>query len=356
MKHSSVDHVCLIREPLKLNGLLDDYESFDVTPVLGTEFPKARLAEWIRAPNSDELLRDLAVTVSRRGVVFFRSQYDLTDDMQKELAQKLGVLTGKPSTSTLHIHPLVNRASHPDNQVNVISTDKNVSPAEDLFKNHAERPLGPRGGWHTDIGYEPCPADYTILKLVKLPRTGGDTLWASSSAILDKISPTYRQFLETLDATFAQSRYPKTAEDGGFEIYEQPRGSPENVGKSLLTVHPVIRTNPVTGWKSLFAVGNHMARIRGLTSGESARLHDWFLSLIVESHDCQLRHRWQSPYDMAIWDNRSVYHSATMDFGGLGARTAHRVVGIGEKPYFDPASLTRNEALAASDGVTAKVA
>jgi hypothetical protein len=51
-----------VREPLKLSGALDSYESFDVTPVIGREFPTANLAEWLNAPNSDELLRDLAIT------------------------------------------------------------------------------------------------------------------------------------------------------------------------------------------------------------------------------------------------------------------------------------------------------
>lgn len=50
------------REPLKLSGALDSYESFDVTPVIGREFPTANLVEWLDAPNSDELIRDLAIT------------------------------------------------------------------------------------------------------------------------------------------------------------------------------------------------------------------------------------------------------------------------------------------------------
>lgn len=45
-----------------LTGALSDVESFDVTPSIGREFPKANLVEWLEAPNSDELLRDLAVT------------------------------------------------------------------------------------------------------------------------------------------------------------------------------------------------------------------------------------------------------------------------------------------------------
>jgi|SRR3569833_582008 len=50
------------KEPLKLHGALDQFTSFDVTPVIGREFPNADLAKWLRAPNSDELLRDLAIT------------------------------------------------------------------------------------------------------------------------------------------------------------------------------------------------------------------------------------------------------------------------------------------------------
>jgi len=49
-------------EPLKLSGVLDSYESFDVTPVIGREFPSANLVDWLNAPNADELIRDLAIT------------------------------------------------------------------------------------------------------------------------------------------------------------------------------------------------------------------------------------------------------------------------------------------------------
>ncbi len=49
------------REPLKLTGILDQYKSFDVTPVIGREFVNVNLKEWLEAPNSDELIRDLAI-------------------------------------------------------------------------------------------------------------------------------------------------------------------------------------------------------------------------------------------------------------------------------------------------------
>jgi alpha-ketoglutarate-dependent taurine dioxygenase len=232
------------------------------------------------------------------------------------LAHRLGVLSGKPDDCRLHIHPLTKHNLDKDPELNVITTDKAANPAEDLWKN---RPADIRNAWHTDTGYEPNPADYSILKLVKLPETGGgrqtcrklscpipsdtdrcyiDTIWSSACEIYDKISPAYRSFLEGLTATFAQARLPISAAAKGFELYAEPRGSPNNVGTSLRAVHPVVRTNPVTGWKSLFAVGNHVERINELTPDESRRLHDWFLQMIVEEHDTQLRHRWENQYDI----------------------------------------------------------
>lgn len=57
------------KTPLKLSGALDQFKQFDVTPVIGREFADVDLAEWLRAPNSDELLRDLAITGMRNATV-----------------------------------------------------------------------------------------------------------------------------------------------------------------------------------------------------------------------------------------------------------------------------------------------
>ena len=78
---------------------------------------------------------------------------------------------------------------------------------------------------------------------------------------------------------------------------------------------------------------------------ESKTLLKWFVKLVVENPDLQVRHRWQNPNDLAIWDNRSVYHSAIPDYDGLGERVGHRTVSIGEKPYFDPSGKSREQAL-----------
>lgn len=53
------------KKPLELAGALESFKYFDVTPVIGREFPNANLADWLRATNSDDLIRDLAVTSKR---------------------------------------------------------------------------------------------------------------------------------------------------------------------------------------------------------------------------------------------------------------------------------------------------
>jgi alpha-ketoglutarate-dependent taurine dioxygenase len=174
-----------------------------------------------------------------------------------------------------------------------------------------------------------------------------DTLWASGYETFDRISTPLQKFLESLTATYAQPGFNETAARNKFDIYSEERGAPENVGSVLEAIHPVIRTNPVTGWKSIFAVGHHVQKINGLAEQESKYFLDWFVNLIVENHDLQVRLKWKDVNDLAIWDNRSVYHAATPDYvnEGLGERTGSRSVSLGERPYFDPQSTSRRSAL-----------
>jgi len=164
------------RKPLQLSGVLDPHRSFDVTPVIGREFPEAKLVDWLNAPNSDELLRDLAITISQRGVVFFRAQDGLTNELQKKLILRLGELSGRPATSGLHIHPLLNSERElggDDPEISTISSIQNKK----YYRPNTTSELSPKkqstAQWHSDIAFEPVPADYTSLRLVELPSTGG---------------------------------------------------------------------------------------------------------------------------------------------------------------------------------------
>lgn len=254
--------------------------------------------------------------------MYFRKQDNLTNNLQKQLIQRLGELSGKPSSSTLHIHPVLNSEGEidetrdPDAQISTISSK--------LFKKVYSTPAATGRSskkqssdqWHSDIAFEPVPADYTSLRLTQLPKTGGDTLWASGYEIYDRISTPVQKFLETLTAHFARPDFTAAAVRGGFTIYSKARGSPENVGDSLSADHPVVRTNPVTGWKSVYPVGQHAQYIKDVTAEESDMFLGWFKTLLKDNHDLQCRFKWKNVNDIAIWDNHSTFHNATFDFEG----------------------------------------
>ncbi len=104
---------------------------------------------------------------------------------------------------------------------------------------------------HADITFENRPSDYAVLQIKTLPPVGGDTLWASAYEAYDRLSPAYQKFLEGLTATHRGDFFVAGAAKAGIKLREN-RGSPKNVGQDLEAVHPVIRTNPVTGWKGIF--------------------------------------------------------------------------------------------------------
>ncbi|KAL4780621.1 hypothetical protein BJX76DRAFT_360675 [Aspergillus varians] len=339
-----------IREPLKYSGSLDEFQSFDVTPIIGREFPDVQLVDIL---NDDQKIRDLAITVSRRGVVFFRNQ-SISSDEQKVLGQKLGELTGKPATSKLHRHAVHNAGRNItvdehgklDDEISVISSETSRQYYGDRFVNNF-RHLASEG-WHADITFERVPSDYAILKITHNPedKTGGDTLWASGYEVYDRLSPPIQVLADTLNATHYQPTFNNIAKEHGIELIEGDRGAPENTGFDFKASHPLVRTNPVTGWKSLFGAAGQVRAgwIEGVTQRESEILKKYFLQLISENHDLQVRFKWGTN-DLAIWDNRSVFHTATNDYGGK--RQGNRVVSLGEIPYHDPASKSRREALAA---------
>lgn len=237
-------------------------------------------------------------------MVFFRAQDNLTDALQKQLVHRLGQLTKKPSDSTLHIHPILNNTSEfgvPDAEISTISS---LQRKKTYLNAQNQRQGGSRrydaAQWHSDIQFEPVPADYTSLRLTQLPETGGDTLWASGYEVYDRFSRAYQGFFESLTATFVGDGFIRAAaaNPDKIKIYEQQRGSPKNVGKELSAVHPVVRTNPVTGWKSIFALGPFPKYINELNDKESGELLKKFLDTIYENHDLQVRFKWRSKNDL----------------------------------------------------------
>jgi alpha-ketoglutarate-dependent taurine dioxygenase len=267
--------------------------------------------------------------------------------------------TTQPKESDLHVHPLTEEGSELGDQISVISSEKQKKGGG-LTHQLSDVSRFASAGWHTDISFEPVPSDYAMLKIHTLPATGGDTLWASGYEIYDRLSPSMRGFLEGLTATHDAKFFLEEAERLGNPIRKGIRGNPLNFGEGLSAVHPVIRTNrkylvvikcqtvhanhtpAVTGWKSVYVNKGFTKRINGVTKDESDMLLGYLFNIVTQNHDAQVRFKWR-PNDLAIWDNRSMWHCATYDYSD--PRAGDRVCSVGEAPYLDLNSKGRKEAL-----------
>ena len=58
------------QEPIKRNGSLNAYQSFEATPVIGTEFKDVQLSKLLHSEDSKRLIKDLAVLGGPRVPLF----------------------------------------------------------------------------------------------------------------------------------------------------------------------------------------------------------------------------------------------------------------------------------------------
>lgn len=153
---------------------LKRFPSFDQSPHIGTCFPNksVQISSLLTARNSDELLKDLALLTSHRGVVFFTDQ-DIGIHQQKQLASRMGELSGKPPTSTLHRHPISEATSELGADVSIISSEGYVilfvskghmvtMSYSGISRGGVREDARASTGWHTDISFENVPADYSV--------------------------------------------------------------------------------------------------------------------------------------------------------------------------------------------------
>ncbi|KAI9301883.1 hypothetical protein BJ944DRAFT_168303 [Cunninghamella echinulata] len=300
-----------VRGDPKKASIYDNAESvFDVTPHIGTEIRGLQLSQL-----TEQQKDDLALLVAERGVLFFRDQ-DINVDQGLEFAQSFG---------PLHIHATY---GHPPGypHVHVVYFDEK-SPRKEYESSAAD-------GWHTDVSYEKQPAGITLLKMDVVPPVGGDTLWASGYSAFDRLSPTFQKFLEGLEAVHS----------GQFQFDEAHRNGHVNRRDHVETTHPLVRTHPVTGWKSLYIQPLFTKRIVGLQKHESDAILKLLYDHIYGGYDFHVRLKWEVN-TVAVWDNRITHHNPIFDYLDIGARHGWRTTPMAERPFFDPNSKTRKEAL-----------
>ncbi|MEZ5909255.1 MAG: TauD/TfdA family dioxygenase [Hyphomicrobiaceae bacterium] len=161
--------------------------------------------------------------------------------------------------------------------------------------------------WHTDLSYQKIPSKASFLHGLEIPSMGGDTMFASTAAAYDALSDKMKAFLDTLTAEhdFRQ----------GYEKYSKRWAAPipEEAFKARPPViHPVVRTHPETGRKSLYVNEGYTTRIMELSHEESEALLN-FLFRHSTRAEFVYRHHW-SARDLVMWDNRATIHQALSDY------------------------------------------
>lgn len=248
------------------------YETITVTrltPHIGGEVSGIDLTK----PLSNRQVHDLNEALLDNGVIFFRDQ-PIDVPTLKTFGQHFG---------KLHIHSAMKgMAAHPE--VRPLRADEN-----------SKHVAGEE--WHTDLSCDPIPPMGSILHIHTLPPTGGDTIFSSTYAAYDALSPRMQTYLEGLTATH----------DGGLVFR---RFNPD--GKYNVSVHPVIVRHPVTKKKIIYVNRSYTSHINELPAEESAAVLA-FLYNHCEKALWSVRFHWQK-HSIAFWDNRCTQHYAVWDY------------------------------------------
>ncbi|MGD9600539.1 MAG: TauD/TfdA dioxygenase family protein [Gammaproteobacteria bacterium] len=274
--------------------------SFTVQPMSGAIGAVVQGID-LRKPVSDALIAKLRAVWLQHGVLFFRDQ-PLPPAEFQAFAERFGEVIEYPFVKGIEGHPLI---------IPVLKLE------------HERSNFG--GIWHTDTAYLDEPPMATMLIAREIPPYGGDTLFASGYAAYEALSPAMQRMLEGLRGvnTSAKADVTKTRED---RIKDS--GS-EKAKTEFVVEHPVVRTHPETGRKSLFVNFGHTARFAGMTEEESKPLLDFLFQHQVRP-EFTCRFSWQVG-SIAFWDNRCTLHNPVNDYHGF-RRLLHRVTLKGDRP------------------------
>jgi taurine dioxygenase len=271
-----------------------DYGSFGVTPV-GTAIGAQVEGVDLRNDISRALKDDLNWALLDWKVLFFRDQ-PIAPEQQRHMASQWG---------ELELHPFLAAGDLPE----VVRFAKD------------ERTKGTENIWHSDVTWRQVPSLGSILRAVKVPPRGGDTMWADMALAYDGLPDEVRSRVDGLTAVhdFSETFGRGMAPD---ELAKMRAEYPP-------AEHPVIRVHPETGRRTIYVNEIFTSRILGLEPEES----DTLLRLLCAQArvpEYQCRFRWE-PDSVAFWDNRSTQHYAISDYWPQ-ERVMERVTIVGDRP------------------------
>ena len=248
----------------------------------------------LRGPLRDDTRAEIHDALMRHSVLFFRDQ-DIDDAQQLAFARNFG----EP------FDPYLDSSA--------------MAPTERLFVTIEDTPESPPKAdhWHTDVPFRREPPDIAVLHMRVAPPVGGDTLWASTRALYERLSPAMQRALAGLDTIVGIGTPVKAAYEKDPDAAERFRRLLQEVPPSR---HPLVRVHPDTGLPAVYFPGDEFLRgIDGMHPDESEAILG-VLRKRLDDPNVQCRWQWRR-HDVAMWDERCTNHRASSDH-----HPAHRLV------------------------------
>ena len=141
-----------------------------------------------------------------------------------------------------------------------------------------------------------------------VPPKVGATLFGSLSKAYESLPEKMKLKLRSLSAvhSFEYGFKESLAEPGGRERLKQAL-----IDNPPVT-HPVIRTHPITGRKSIFVNKLFTSHINEVNEEESKEILS-FLFEHIKKDEFLMKFEWEKDF-IAFWDNRSILHKPDNDY------------------------------------------
>lgn len=191
--------------------------------------------------------------------------------------------------------------------------------------------------WHTDVSYKSEPSMGSLLYAREVPFDAdgnplGDTLFASTAVAFDHLPDSTKERLAGRKGVHRldETRYNR---DTRTDRQRGSRAALTEAQKKMIkeVIHPIVRTHPVSGRKSLYVNELYTFRIEGEDDEQGRRLIEELCTHITQPKFIY-RHKW-SVGDLLMWDNCATQHNAIGDYALPQRRLMHRTTVKGSAPF-----------------------
>ena len=187
--------------------------------------------------------------------------------------------------------------------------------------------------WHSDHQFKVHPANCTILYSLKNPSQGGFTDFTDMYEAYDTLPTDTKEIISDLRGHHSISKLKNKrveisgARNDAIDFYKRQELEIPDVE------HPLVRTHPVTGRKSLYCSPRFTIGLKGngLDQNDADALLDELIAHSIRKQ-FRYRHKWSNG-DVVMWDNRCINHRATGGYQYPDIRHLYRTTVEGEATH-----------------------